>query len=201
MLAQYSRNKRYRGDFSGSLAAAQEAQRLDPQNIGAMYQLGIAYLYVGDYVAAKNSFEIVSTLLPGSAHAHLQIGLVEAARGNRSEAETELQLAERIYGAEIPTASYPQLAMAYTQIGRQEEANRFSQALQVRAENSQVGPAVRSLMNIALEDYDQALEWLEIAVNDYDPDMLSLGAIKANPFGIPALEEPRFQLVRDQIGN
>jgi adenylate cyclase len=201
VLSQYSRNKRFRGDFSGALTTAQKAQRLDPQNLSAMYQLGIAYFYVRDYVAAANSFGIVSALTPDSGNFQLQIGLVESARGNRSEAMTELQHAERLYGAETPTVRYPQLAMAYAQIGRQDEVNRLSQALQVRAEDMRVGPAAWALMYIALEDYDQALDRLEIAVNDHDPDLLSLGAIKANPFGISVLEEPRFQALRDQIGN
>lgn len=61
-------------------------------------------------------------------------------------------------------------------------------------------PALWALIYIALEDYDQALEWLEVAVDDQAPDLVTLGEIKGNPYADPVLDEPRFQELRDRIG-
>ena len=83
---------------------------------------------------------------------------------------------------------------------RADEVERLFDVLEARAEESPVNAAVWALVNIALEDYDQALEWLEVAVNEQAPDLVPLGEIKANPYGNSVLDEPRFQQLRDRIG-
>ena len=78
--------------------------------------------------------------------------------------------------------------------------DRLFAGLQNRAVNSPVNAAHWALMYIALEDFDQALKWLEVAVKDEAPDLISLSEIKANPYAIAALDEPRFKTLRGQIG-
>ena len=80
-----------------------------------------------------------------------------------------LQLAERLYGNSILSIRLPQLANAYAQMERRDEVERLFDAIQTRAESSPVNAALWALMNIALGDYDQALEWFEMAVDDQAP--------------------------------
>ena len=120
--------------------------------------------------------------------------------GNWTDAERELQIAEQLYGADIQSIRIPQLANAYAQMGRRDEVQRLFAALEMQAQDGPVNAALWALMYLALENYDQALEWLEVAVDDQAPDLVTLGEIKANPYADPVLDEPRFQELRDRIG-
>ncbi|MBT5559229.1 MAG: tetratricopeptide repeat protein, partial [Proteobacteria bacterium] len=200
MLSQYSRTKRIRGDYEGAIEATRKAVDLDPHSSNARYQLGIAYRYVRNYDAAAATFREFLLMDPASGNGHLQLGNLEVSLGNWPVAEIEFQFAERLYGADIQPQRITQLALAYAQMGRGDEVERWHEALQIHEENSQVSPALWAQMYIALNDYDQAIERLEIAIDDQVRGANALNDIKANPFAIAALDEPRFQTLRDQIG-
>ena len=200
ILSQYSRAKRFRGEYDEAVDAGRRAAELDPRSWLAQYLLGICYRYARDYEAAAESFRLAMQLNPSDGYARAQLAFVEVSRGNWTAAITELDIAERIFGASIQSQRYPQLANAYAQMGRRDEVERLFAELEVRAQDSPVNAALWALMYIALEDYDQALEWLEVAVDDQAPDFVTLSEIKANPYANPVLDEPRFKELRDQIG-
>jgi tetratricopeptide (TPR) repeat protein len=200
ILSQYSRTKRFRGEYDEAVDAARRAAELDPQSVLVNYQLGITYRYARNYDAAAESFRAVIEIDPSGGYGHAQRAFTEISRGNWVDAVAELQIAERLYGDDIGSIRIPQLANAYAQMGRRDDVERLFAALEVRAQDSSVNAALWALMYIALEDYDQALEWLEVAVDDQAPDLVTLGDIKGNPFAIPFLDEPRFRALRDRIG-
>ncbi len=198
--SQYSRTKRYRGEFDVAVEAARRAAELDPRSGQAHYFLGLSYRYARDYDAAANSFRDGLEIFPSSGAYHAQLGYTEISRDNWDDAATELQVAERIYGENILSIRITQQATGYAQIGRRDDVERMFDALEARAEESPVNAALWALMYVALEDYDQALEWLEVAVRDQAPDLVPLGEIKGNPYADPVLEEQRFRVLRDRIG-
>jgi len=200
VLSQYSRTKRYRGEYDVAVEVARRAAELDPQNWGSYFFLGITYQYTRNYDAAATSFRQALELNPTVGNLHAQLGFAQVSLGDWDDAVRELKVAEEIYGENIQSQRYSQLAAGYARMGRSDDVERLFHALEVRAENSPVTAAVWAQMYIALEDYDQALEWLETAVDSQAPDLVPLGHIKGNPYGNPALEEPRFQELRDRIG-
>ena len=200
ILAQYSRTQRFRGGYAAAVATARRAAELDPLSAANYFFLAICYRYVGDFDAAAESLRIALHLVPNNSFFHAQLGFTEVSRGNRAEAVAELQVAERLYGEDIQAMRIPQLASAYSQLGMRDEVERLFAAMQERARTGPVNAALWAQIFIALEDHDQALEWLETAVNDEAPDLVTLGEIKANPYANPILEEPRFQALRDRIG-
>ncbi len=202
VLSQYSRLKRYRGEFEAAVEAARRAAELDPLSMTSRYQLGIAYRYARNHDAAAQSFQDLLKRMPTSGSGHAQLGFTEVSRGNRTGALVELQIAEQIYGENISDGSMriSQLAAGYAQMGRRDDVVRLFAALEARAEENVVNAAHWALIYIALEDYDQALEWLEVAVDDQAPDLVTLGEIKANPYADAVLDEPRFRELRDRIG-
>ena len=200
VLSEYSRTKRYRGEFDAAVEVARRAAELDPQYFFAHYFLGLSYRYVRNYDAAAESFRAALELSPSFSNGHAQLGYTDVSRGNWTDAERELQVAEQIYGESIGSIRITQLATGYAQMGRRDDVERLFAALEARAEESPVNAALWALIYIALEDYDQALEWLEVAVDNQAPDLVTLGEIKANPYADPVLAEPRFQELRDRIG-
>ena len=203
VLSQYSRSKRYRGEYQAAVDAGRRSAELDPRSWGIHYQLGINYRYARNYDAAVESFRIALELNSSGGAGHAQLAFTHVSRDNWVDAVAELQVAEQIYGENIQAIRIPQLANAYAQMGQRDEVERLFDALdalEARAEESPVNAALWALIDIALEDYDQALEWLDIAVDDQAPDLVTLGEIKANPYAIPELDEPRFQVLRDRIG-
>ena len=199
-LSEYSRTKRYRGEYDVSIEAGRRATELDPQSAQSHYQLGISYRYARNYDAAVEAFRDVIELEPSSSGGHAWLAYSEISRGNWVDGTRELELAEQLYGERILSIRISQLATAYAQLGRRDDVERLFAALEARAESSPVNAALWALMYIALEDYDQALEWLAVAVDDEAPDLVPLGEIKANPYADPVLDEPRFQDLRDRIG-
>ncbi|MGI9257320.1 MAG: hypothetical protein ACR2QQ_00660 [Gammaproteobacteria bacterium] len=200
MLGQYSRAKRFRGEYAAAVSTARRAAELDPQNFGNHYQLGINYRYARDYDAAAESLQLAMILSLDDGYARAQLAYAEVSRGNWADAVSELEVAERIWGSDIQSQRYPQLAYAYAQMGRRDVVERLYAALQTRAQERPVNAALWALMYVAMEDYDQALDSLESAVDDEAPDWVTLGEIKANPYADPVLDEPRFQTLRDRIG-
>jgi TolB-like protein/DNA-binding winged helix-turn-helix (wHTH) protein/Tfp pilus assembly protein PilF len=196
----YSRVGIYSGNYNKAVEYAQKAVDLDPQGAGGLYFLGISQLYARNHDAAAETFRRCIEHYSAFGNYHLRLGITEGIRGNREIALSELQIAEQLWGESIQTPRFPQLANGYAQIGQRDDVDRLFAGLQNRAVNSPVNAAHWALMYIALEDFDQALKWLEVAVKDEAPDLISLAEIKANPYAIAALDEPRFKTLRGQIG-
>ena len=200
ILAAYSRTKIYRGDYDEAIESAQRAAELNPRNSAVYYYLGISHLYATNHDAAAESFRRALELAPAFDNVHLRLGTTEGIRGNWEIAVSELQIAEQLYGEDIQTQRFSMLANGYAHIEQRDDVERLFNAQKARAENSPVNAALWAWMYIALEEFDQALEWLEVAVENEAPDLVILGAIKANPYAIAVLDEPRFKELRDRIG-
>ncbi len=96
-----------------------------------------------------------------------------------------------------------QLADAYAHLDRRQDVVRLFNRLAEREKDRPVRQATRALAYLALENYEEALQRLEAAVDNPTPDLsdlLSLGDIKANPYADPVLEQPRWRELRDRIG-
>ena len=200
ILVNYSRTKIFRGDYDEAIESGQRAVDLNPRSLGAYYYLGISHLYARNHDAAAEIFRRALEINSAAANLHFRLGITEGIRGNWEIAVSELQFAEQLYGENMGTLLLPMFANGYAHIEQRDDVERFFNALKARAENSPVNAARWALMYIALEEFDQALEWLEVAVENEAPDLVNLGAIKANPYAIAALDEPRFKTLRDRIG-
>ena len=90
--------------------------------------------------------------------------------------------------------------LAHSQLDHREDVLRLTSQLEELDLVAAVNDAQWATAHIALGEYDEALKRLELAVNKRIPNVLPLAEIKANAYRIPALEEPRFQQLRDRIG-
>jgi len=86
-----------KGEQSAAVQELQEAVTLSPGFIEARYQLGLALRHSADGSAkAESAFRQVLQLNPNHALAHLQLGLLVAAKGDRAEAVAEFENAAKL---------------------------------------------------------------------------------------------------------
>ena len=94
-----------------------------------------------------------------------------------------------------------QFAFAYGRMGREEDAARFFTVLEDLPRDEPVPQAVWAMAYCAIADYDEAYRRLEIIVSAPPiGDQFALAGLKANSFGDPVLDEPRWQELRGRIG-
>ena len=86
-------------------------------------------------------------------------------------------------------------------MGRLEEARRFLGILEALAREEPVAEAVWAMTYFAVANYEEAYRRLENAVRSSQAgEQVALSELKANAYGDPVLDEPRWQELRDRIG-
>jgi len=174
----------------------QRAVRLDPNNPARDTNLGVAYRFARDYSQAALSFRTALELDPTSISLHINLAIAEAALGDHAEALRQLNLAETLAG-EIGLNAFrtAQMALTYSQAGSSEDAQRLFDELQDKARGEPIGEAIWARANMAIGDYEQALQHLESAVRERVPtDASTLADLAANAGNDPYLDaDPRFQ--------
>jgi tetratricopeptide (TPR) repeat protein len=198
----YSRLSRYLGDYARGVELGQRAVELDPNNQLVRYQLGINFRYARDCEAASATFRDASNLDPSRYWPHLQLAFSEICLGNDQAAADELELAEQLMPEGAWRIGYrlAQLSLAYSQLDRPEDVDRMVNLLVDLDQETPVGEGVWAMTYGALGNYDEALSWLEEAVNDQALNVPSLGELKANAVQDPVLDQPRFQALLNRIG-
>ena len=191
VLMAYGRFKRYRGEHGESIPLLQRAVELDPNNFIRYNQLGIAYTRTRAYDAAAIALGTAVELSPTNVGSLTNLALTEVARGNYDDAVRRIEIVERLNPG---TGRFAQMALAYSQMGRDEDARRMFLKFEESAAENPVGDAWWARAYLAVGDYEQALQRLETAVEERElTDLASLSSLAANPWGDPILDEPDFQ--------
>ena len=113
----------------------------------------------------------------------------------------ELSAAEQLAGDGFSSLRLAQVAFAYSQMDRREDAERYFGMLEDRARDEPVAESVWAMAHFAMTDYDEAYRRLENALsNPLATDQIALAELKANPYGDSLLDGPRWQELRDRIG-
>ena len=202
VLFQYLRFTRSAGQYDESIRATERWAQLDPTSSWPYEALAVTNRYARNYdaaaSAAQKAVELKNPALPSH---YIHLAYAEAARGNRDDAVTGLQIAEQLFGGNFPQIfRIGQIAMVYSQLGRREDTERMLALPEEVDRESPAGEAVWALAYLALGDYDQAYEQLEAAMaQPSSMNYTTLIEIKANPWSIPELDTPRFQEVLSDL--
>ena len=98
------------------------------------------------------------------------------------------------------TGRFAQLAAAYSQMGRDEDARRMFLKFEESAAENPVGDAWWARAYIGIGDYEQALQRLETAVEERGlTDLAPLSVLVANPWGNPELDALEFRALLDGL--
>ena len=201
VLALYSAFKRYIGEYDEAIGFSERGASIDPSNAFVLPQLGFNHWYARDYDAAIAAFVRTIALAPTDEGAHLGLAAAEIAKGNEDTALRELQFAAELLDPDFTALRLEQLTFAYSQLGREQEASRFHGMLMELAEQESVPEAMLGMADLAIGEHERAFERLENAVRSPSiGDQIVLGDLKANPYGVPMLEESPWRELRSRIG-
>jgi tetratricopeptide (TPR) repeat protein len=162
--------------------------------------LGITYRYARQFDEAAEALQEQLARNSDSSPAHLHLGYTEIARGNIVEGLRELRIGEELMATRT-VYRIGQLALAYTLAGRDEDARRYIDEFEAINEEQPVGDVNWTYIYLALGNDDEAFRRLDSALDTPTATgFTALVELKANPWPLPVLDEPRFQELRQRIG-
>lgn len=178
-----------------AIAEIKLAQELDPRsliinsNVAWCFYLGRRY---DDAIAqARKTLE----LDPAFAAAHGYLGQAYLEKGMYDEAIRELRKAISLSGGEISYKA--ELGNAYAVAGRKNEAYPLLQELLQLSRHQYVSPYSLALVYAGLDDRDQALEWLNKALEQRNVHLMS---IRLHPRFARLRSDPLFKDLVRRIG-
>jgi TolB-like protein/Flp pilus assembly protein TadD len=191
------------GRSADALRVAQKVAELDPNDAQAHVNLGVAQAYAGDRAASNRSFERALELSSTTVLARTWLAYNAIAVGDNETALGELQVLERALGASPPFIFLPELAYAYSRLGRNDDVARLVAAIESRAD-ADGGAGTWAMVSLARGDEREALRWLEVGAekarnHEPDPGIIQLMNLKMNFLADPRLEEPRLAEVLSRI--
>ncbi len=206
VLSQYGWFSNWAGNYEDAVRLLQRYVELSPSNPNSHFRLGIALAYSGMLDAAIASWRRSLELRATNPQAYYLLGHVATIRRNTNEAVEYLQTYERLAGDNILPANVAALAHDYALLGQHETATTYFNRFEEMAANSPIGAGSWIKAHLAVGDDDEALRWLQIAVDkvvakEPDEDFFNLMRIKANLSSDPILDEPRFAELRSQLGS
>ncbi|HJU62328.1 MAG TPA: tetratricopeptide repeat protein, partial [Candidatus Binatia bacterium] len=183
------------GRLDEAVAEVKRAQQVDPQSLTISAVVGWMLYLARDYDKAIEQEKIVLEMDGNFALAHWYLGLAYEQKGMYAEAIAEFQKAKSLSGARpLDSGS---LAHAYAIAGRTAEARQILKKVKERPPQVYFPPQDIALIHVGLGEKDQALDWLEKAVQERSPWLIHLGV---DPRFDPLRSDPRFAALVRRIG-
>ena len=183
------------GRFDEALREARRAQELDPLSLSGNTMMGINLGLARRDDEAIPWFRRVLDMDPTFLRAHFGLGLSLVHQKRYDEAITELQKAVELSGG--GAAQLGALGYAYAVANRRAEALEIVAKLMERSKEHYVPPAMVATVFSGLGDKDQAMIWLEKAIEEHDPWLTGL---KVDPMFDSLRSDPRFVDLLHRVG-
>jgi tetratricopeptide (TPR) repeat protein len=192
------------GNVERALEVSERWARLDPTSGFAHMNLGVIYAYADDRAASTRSMRRALDLAPTNTLARAFLAYNAVAVGDSESALAELQRLERLLGDNPPTAFLPEIAYAYSRIGRTEDAKRLVTRINAIGTERDLGHGARALAYLAVGDEAHALDELELAAaktrnHESDVSGVTLMNLRMNFLNDPLISTPRFSEVLERI--
>jgi len=170
------------GDLAAAIKEYRAGLQCEPDNINLLNSLGVTYADINRHADAQHCFEKALAIDTDNFMAFYNLGLGAEQRGNVSDAVEYYERANTI-PSDFPEATDElryNLGRLYSIIGRYEEAVEILQVwYSSGADSKNNGRALTYLGKafFGLEDYDQAMVWLQRALNFDEFDGESMGLL------------------------
>jgi TolB-like protein len=197
--SQYARFLAAARRHDEAIAEAARAAELDPMSASAASTRALIFYYASDYQGALDAVGHALQLEPESAGAHFVHSRIEAARGALDEAIAANDRALAIAGDGASNAWRAHRIRLQALSGAVKEARaalaRFPADLASRKQR--VGSAQLGFVHEALGERARALDLIERALGEREPDLLWLAV---DPRADTMKAEPRFEQVLTKLG-
>lgn len=178
----------YRGDWAAAETELGLARRLDPQYVNARMHMGNLRLGQGRLDAAQAEVDALLDIAPQSVPALGLAAMIELERGRAEHALPLLQRAVELAPEHGNAAA--SLAAALGALGRHDEADALVAKLPAAgAAANGVSPYLRGVVACRCKRHDEALDWLQRAVDSGDPSAVIL---QSDPCFAPLHRLPRW---------
>jgi DNA-binding winged helix-turn-helix (wHTH) protein/tetratricopeptide (TPR) repeat protein len=182
------------GRTAEALSDIRDALELDPHAIQLNMHLGLTLLAAGDVEAAITQFRETLQLAPQSGGTHALLGWAYEEQGAYDAALAEMELASSL--DPHPSWRLAGLARVHALAGRRAEACRL--LAELLAPGGEVAsPTCVAEVYSALGDHEQALNWLERAIEARDALVVYSGVSSRLA---PLREHPRFGPMLARLG-
>ena len=194
----------WKGDLAAILPVTERSAEIDPNSLVPHLNLGVLYAIAGDREASNRALRRTLEIVPRFNLAFALLAYNAIAAGNTEAAIEEFARLQEVLGDNAPVVFLPEMAYAYSRLGRRDEAQRLFARIEVAAKERDIGTGGWALAYLAIGDEKRALEQLEAAavkVRNHEPDLgyLSLMNLKMNFLADPLVTTPRFAEVLARI--
>jgi tetratricopeptide (TPR) repeat protein len=179
-----------------AITQSRKGLEIDPSYVPARLQLGLALEQKGMLQEAISEFErareqAAQYALTGEENTSATPGPLAAAQHGVTSTTPN-----RNTEADLPVV-HAMLGHAYAKAGRTAEARQELQTLVRVSHKRYVAPSWMAIVNVALDDKDQAFAWLEKSYQDRSEHMLYL---RVEPLIDPLRGDPRFASLLKRVG-
>src|SRR5881394_1483786 len=182
------------GRFDDAIIEGKRAVELDPLSLVINTDLSSDYYYARRYDEAIAQLRKTLEMDPGFYIAHLVLGQVLDAKGDREAAIVECQKARALN--DDPSV-LGVLARAYGLSGNKLEAEKILDQLKELSKQRYVAAYSFALVYLGLGDKGEALRWLEQSYQDRAGS--DIGYTRVDPLLDPLRGDPRFEALAEKI--
>jgi TolB-like protein/tetratricopeptide (TPR) repeat protein len=181
------------GRLNEALAASERVFELDPMMVWSRNGQAETYFKQHDYDAGLEQVLVMLEMQPDDPLMLAWVGSFYLAKGMSAEALEYGRQAARLAAGD-PTIEL-MLAGQHAQLGNEAEARRLLGQAMAQRDSKFVSPGTIAIVHTHLGEYDEAIEWLYVAVDEFDSFIFNL-----NYPDFDALRsEPRFIELCDQL--
>jgi len=197
--SQYARYLAAARRVDEAIAEADQAAELDPMSASAISTRALMLYYKRDYAGALGAIGHALQLEPASASAFYVLARIHSARGATDQAILANERALALAGPGAAIGWRAHLIRLQALAGSHEEARTALRWLpaDMAVTNARFGPSYHAYVYEALGDHATALDLLERAANQRDPELLWLAV---DPRVDSLRSEPRFDHVLTRLG-
>lgn len=191
-------------DHDEAIRHGRRLVEIHPNLAGYRLYYGIVLAYAGQREASDRMLRTALDAAPGLALAHHWLALNAIARRDDERGLEQLRIVEQLLGDDRLTVFLPELAYAYSMLGRDNDVERIVTELEGRGDEDVVGLGTWAMAHLAQGEEARALELLERAADkaqnhEVDLGLLQLMNLRMNALDDPRLEQPPFATVLDRI--
>jgi tetratricopeptide (TPR) repeat protein len=186
---------RARGRHEDAIGEAKRANELDPLNLVMLGDIGVCYRFAGQPEPAIEINKRLREMDPTFADARFENGMLLAELGDYEAALGEVTKSLELSGNSTKFKSG--LGIVHARAGDHAKAKKVINELLAESKEKYVSPMDIALIYSAMNDRDNAFEWLEKAYQERTPWMFEL---KVTPEFAPIRDDARFDDLLKRIG-